>query len=224
MNARLLLNLTTALVVVVGHGAFAAVGKVLAEPFKEIESKHPAIEKVIEQRANFDTLRAKEGTEAYELGRSIDEVAKLHDKAEANKVRDFALRGAKEAKIVKSLAKAEEVLDLKDKDASTVAADKTEIAHLKAAVKASSGFVSALGKNPVLGVKGEKSMDALDKLISIIPKIMSEYTKDERQGYIKLLNEMTDELNRRDNTELPAEILKKKLGEERMKQLMGCKA
>lgn len=223
MNARLLLNLATAIALVTGQGAFAAVGKVLVEPFKQIEGKHAAIEKVIEQRANFEALKAKEGTEAHDLGKSIEEVASLHEKGNVNEVKAFALRGIKEAKIVKSLASADKVLDAKEHENGISETDKVEVAHLKAAVKASSGFVSALGKNPVLGVKGEKSMEALDKLIGIIPKIMSEYSKEERQGYVKLLNEITEELNRRDNTELPAEILKKKLGEERMKQLMGCK-
>ncbi len=223
MNARLMLKLTTAFALIAGQGAFAAVGKVLVEPFKDIEGKHAAIEEVIKQRANFETLKAKVGTEAHELGKSIDEVAKLHDKGDVNEVKAFALRGAKEAKIVKSLARAEQVLDSKEKESGITETEKVEVAHLKAAVKASSGFVSALGKNPVMGVKGEKSTEALDKLVGILPKIMSEYTKEERQGYIKLINDMTEELNRRDNTELPAEILKKKLGEERMKQLMGCK-
>jgi hypothetical protein len=223
MKTKLLLNLTTALTLVAGQGAFAAVGKVLVEPLKDIEGQHSAIERVIQQKANFETLKAKKGTEAYELAGAIDEVARMHELGSANDVQSFALRGTKEAKIVKSLARAEQVLETKDREGKLTDLEKAELSQIRTAIQASSGFVSALGKNPVFGVSGEKSNEALNKLISILPKMISEYTKDERQGYIKLLNEMTSELNRRDNTELPAEILKKKLGEERMNQLMGCK-
>ncbi|MEY4616568.1 MAG: hypothetical protein RJB66_1528 [Pseudomonadota bacterium] len=224
MNTKLLLNLATAMTLIAGQGAFAAVGKVLVEPFKDIESKHSAIEKVIQQKASFETLKAKQGTEAFELARSIEEVARLHELGSVNDVQAFALRGSKEAKIIRALARAEEVLEAKDREGKVSENDKNEMVQIRAAVKSSSGFVSALGKNPVLGVTGEKSNEALNKLISVLPKMISEYSKEERQGYIKLLNEMTSELNRRDNTELPAEILRKKLGEERMNQLLGCKA
>lgn len=225
MKSRSILNLATSLALITAaQSSFAAVGKVLVDPLKQIESRTAALEKVVQQKSNFEALKSKPGTEAFELNRSIDDVARLHELGNVNEVKAFALRGAKEAKIVKSLAKAEEVLEVKERESGLSEMDRVEVAQLRQAVKASSGFVSAMGKNPVLGVSGEKSTEALNKLISILPRIMSDYTKEERQGYVKLLNEMTTELNRRDNTELPAEILKKKLGEERLKQLLGCKA
>ena len=223
MKSKIFLNVAAAIALVSSQGAWAAMGKVLIEPLKEIEGRHGAIEKVIKQKAQFETLKNQNGSEASALAKAIEDVSRLHELARANEVKAFALRGTKEAKIVKSLAKAEEVLEAKEREGKLSEVDKVEVTQLRTAVKASSGFVSALGKNPVLGVTGEKSMEAMEKLVSILPKIMSEYTKEERQGYIKLLNEMTSEMNRRDNTELPADILKKKLGEEKMKQLLGCK-
>lgn len=224
MNSRLLLGLTAASMLFVGQGALAAMGKILSESFREVESRHGALEKLVSQRVNFDALKTKEGSEAHELAVSIAEVARFHEKGNANEVKEFALRGAREAKIVKSLAKAKQILDSKEKEVGLAEADKTEVGELKAAVRASAGFISAIGKNPVLGKPGEKSTEALDKLVSVLPKIISEYSKDERRGYVKLLDEMTEELNRVDNIELPAEILRNKLGLKRLNHLLGCKS
>jgi hypothetical protein len=227
MNARLLPNLTTAVILVAGlvagPVAMAAVGKVLSAPFKDTENRHSALEKVIEQKANFETLKTKEGTEAFELNKAITKVAELR-KESANAVSSFALKGVREAKIVRNLAKASEVIVKKEKEAGLNEADKAELSQLKGTVDAASGLVATLGRAKTWGKTGSKELDGLDRLVTILPTILAEYSKDDRQGYLKLMNDITTEMNRPDNLDLPADILKKKLGEERLGQLLGCKA
>lgn len=225
MKKAFIIGFASVVAITFSSGAFASqVGTSLKGSFKTYEasksSRSTEIKEVLTKKTQFDSLQT---ATARRITKNISDLNMINStRTSANSLKEFALRGTNEIDAIEALVQADKVVRELENSSGLKAEDRAEIESLKTTIKVQSELMSQLGENPIVNGQNAKANEALSNLISILPRLTTEFKAEEREGYNKLMKDVIRQIK---TGEIPADALRKALNDDaKLEQLKGCKA